>query len=154
MYRVGEAKADLVDLKKTYELNIDGDTGSEEPYLQVQATGNGVFDRKAGLMRSMQYDAKLIVSEDNVTVRIPITMRYDLMSQQELAKEKRDHEADQKELEKQRAELERMEANTTTAAPFKTSSISNGAKGQSDAHSQSVKSAPTTNKLNRFDPNK
>lgn len=85
------AAGSSVQLKKTYELKTVAAEGSEAR-IQFQGTGEFTFDTQAGLMKAGEFTGSIVLSEKNVTVRIPLTYSYRLMDAAEAAAAKKEQE--------------------------------------------------------------
>ncbi len=137
----------LVDLTKTYELRVDGESPEAEPYLVVEGKGTGVFDQELGLMQSMDFRSTLVMNSNNVSVRIPVTMRFERMSADELAKEEEDRLARAKQREQELATRPPPSGQSGETANFSalTPATLSGPKN-------SVKSMSLSPRLDKFDP--
>lgn len=118
-FEIVDNKEAVVRIKKTYELKSSILAENNMPHIQVEGTGELGFDTQAGVLKSCEYKATLTVNEKNATVRIPLTVTYQLLSAQEAAALKKDAEeriAKFKEDQKKGADLKVLtDAEITTA---------------------------------------
>jgi hypothetical protein len=91
VYEVAGTMDALVRIKKTsnFQTAAAGNTG---PRVQMQGSGELVFDTKLGLMKSCEYQATLTVNEGNVSVGVPLTVSYRLLDAAEAAALKKERE--------------------------------------------------------------
>lgn len=140
---------DGISLRKTYSLIVDGESGDEPPLI-VSGTGNGVFDHVDGRMLKMKYTLSIKVHDENVTLRIPVTMNYKLVDQETLAEERLANEA-------RKIKRAAEKANATPTTTKKSTFRSPGGKSTRAAGPQkyeSVKNAPESSSLRKFNFNK
>lgn len=143
-YSFGVPEGDLIELTKVYELHIDGASKGDEPYLKMTGKGTGKFDQAIGLMQSMDYQAELVLTEDNVSVRIPVRLKYERMTEEQLEEERKRAEQRKKEREKLAAEQKQAEQDGSSfSSPTPVQDSDN------QPHT-SVKSIPASRKLNKF----
>ncbi len=72
-YEVIKENSDIVEIKKTYHLETMQEAG-EPTRLVVAGTGTLVFDKRAGMPRSMRYQGTFALADGDQTVRVPITI--------------------------------------------------------------------------------
>ena len=150
-YQFESPREGFVDLKKEYELLIGGNESGDEPYISMKGTGKGKFDEQTALMQSMDFRAQLVISEDNITVRIPLRMQYELMTAEQLAEEEQERLKRATERENRIAEQQQL-APQTEVMPALDASTS--PEDLSSRKPTSIKSMPNSKKLDKFDPNK
>lgn len=143
-YTLGPSKGDLVELTKVYELQIDGATKDDQPYLQLTGKGTGYFNQATGLMQSIDYQGQLVVTKDNISVRVPLQMQYEMVTAEQLAEERRRIE----ERKKQREALATQQKQAGGGGP--TFSEAAPAQNTTGGRHASVKSIPASPKLNKF----
>lgn len=94
---VEKVTPEAVTLKREYRLQtveaVDG-----KPRMEFSGSGTITFDRRRNLPASMDYAANFIVRESNTETKYPITVKYRLLSEAELA----EHEANQARLAAER----------------------------------------------------
>ena len=90
-YEIVGAANDAVRIKKTFDLKTLATEGGA-PRIQLQGTGELVFDPTAGLMKSLDYKATLTLNDKNTTVRVPITVTHRLLTAAEAATYKQEQE--------------------------------------------------------------
>lgn len=90
-YEVTSSTGSTTKIKKTYELKTD--PKGKEPNIEMTGTTEMVFDGSAGLIKSGEFKGQISVTEKNVTVRIPVTASYRLMTAEEVATLKKEEEA-------------------------------------------------------------
>ena len=97
-YAFQSEKGDLVTYRKTYRLNYteDKDTTS------VNGSGLWTFNRRLGVPESLDYKFSIITKEPNTTTTIPVTVKYNRLSEEELAKIEREQEEQRKKNEENR----------------------------------------------------
>lgn len=152
-FEFGAPKGKFIQLAKSYELQIaTADAAEDEqPYLSLKGSGSGNFNQEIGRMESMEYQATVEINEDNVTVRIPVHLKYELMTEEELAKERQAYLEREKQRKKEEERRKQLEARTRTLPGFGSSPTeSNGSQPQP----VSVKSMPPSAKLNKFNPDR
>ncbi|MBN1589017.1 MAG: hypothetical protein JW888_05850 [Pirellulales bacterium] len=96
-------KGDLSTFRKTYQLHSPGDAES----VNINGNGRWTFNRRLGLSESLDCTWNLSVKEENVSVDIPVTIKYRRLSDEQLAqfeKERKEKE------ERSREEAKRREA--------------------------------------------
>jgi hypothetical protein len=105
-YEVVSSAGSLLTIKKKYDLK----TASQDGASRIQFEGNGdlTFDTRAGLIKAGEFKGAIVVTEKNVTLRIPVTASYRLMDAAEAA-------ALKKAEDEQRARL--LDAARKAAAP-------------------------------------
>jgi S1-C subfamily serine protease/HEAT repeat protein len=84
-YSLGRVEGELVSIAKTYQLKteemVDG-----EPALQMIGDGTLTFDFKQGIPVEYRFQAKIVATAENATVRIPITVTCKRLEGDERAK--------------------------------------------------------------------
>ncbi len=143
----GAPRGDLVDLTKNCELRVEGESPEAEPYLVVEGKGTGLFDQAQGLMQSMDFRSTLVMNSSNVSVRVPVTMRFERMSANELAKEEQDRLTRAKERAQEPATRPLPSSQSGETANFDAS-----APATPSGPKSSVKSLSLSPRLDQFDP--
>lgn len=92
---------------KRYELNQPETNGES---TQLKGSGRWVFSRELGVSESLDFQQQLIVREGNTTTTVPLTVKYRLLTNQELTKYQEDQRKLQEEAQKKLAEMQRAEA--------------------------------------------
>ncbi|MCR4414463.1 MAG: SHD1 domain-containing protein, partial [Thermoguttaceae bacterium] len=110
VYTIAGTTGDAIRVTKSYQLQTGVEAGG---VVRFNMTGSGEFqfDTKEGLIRtlSMKYDIQ--INEPNVTVRVPVTLTYRLLTPDELAQHK-------KRAEEARAKLAAAAAKAKAPQPF------------------------------------
>ncbi|EMI16234.1 cytoskeleton assembly control protein SLA1 [Rhodopirellula maiorica SM1] len=73
---------DLIHFKKDYELKMP-ETDDGVAY-EMSGTGTWTFDKSVNMPAGIDFSYKLVVKSKNSTVTVPITMKYERLSQQEI----------------------------------------------------------------------
>jgi hypothetical protein len=95
-YEIIQGTADSVKIKKRYQLVTD-DKVKGKPRREMQGEGEQTFDPKQGVFRSQAISYELNLNDENITLTIPITVSYRLLSTEEgIAKLKQIEESRQK----------------------------------------------------------
>ncbi len=81
-YRLGIVDDERADITKKYELRT-ADTIGDEPRLLLAGEGSLSFDRKAGVMKGLEFKGTLRQSTANLTHRIPLRVTYRLVDDAE-----------------------------------------------------------------------
>jgi len=99
-------QGDIVKYRKTYSLNMPG---TDET---ININGNGVwtFNRRLGVPESLDYTATYTRQEQGVTVAVPLTIKYERMSEEHWAKLQQQR--------KERAEQAQKEAEVRRNTPL------------------------------------
>ena len=145
---LGEELADGIEVVKTYSLSVVSESENQPP-LSVTGSGTGKFDPHLGRMLQMDYKMTITVNQDNVTLKIPITMKYRLVDEEALAKERI---ARQQREQARKEEATRTSKNGTIRSQPTPSQPVSTAAGQNDPPFQSVKAVSESTHLNLFDP--
>ena len=80
-YRRGEAAGNILTITKKYEMNIPA--AGTSPAMKLVGKGEIRFDTQAGLPRSIDYEATLTMTSENVTARVPVKVTYTLLEGEE-----------------------------------------------------------------------
>jgi S1-C subfamily serine protease len=72
-YQLGESTGDTAVIRKRYELETLKDAGGKLN-LKIQGDARLVFNRQEGVLESLAYDGHFEVTQENVTVRIPVKL--------------------------------------------------------------------------------
>jgi len=99
-YAVTGQDRDSIQISKKYSLK----TAAEEGVTRIDMPGEGelVFDKKQGVITSHKMKYQLRVNEKNVSITIPYSLEYRLLTEQETAEERK------KEAEKRKIHEERI----------------------------------------------
>jgi hypothetical protein len=89
-YEVTSSTGSMIKIKKTYELKMD--PKGKDPQIEMAGTTEIVFDAGTGMIKSGEFKGAITVSEKNVTVKIPVTASYRLMTAEEVATLKKEAE--------------------------------------------------------------
>ncbi len=103
-------------ITKLYEFRTLED--KENPFMLAKGKGKIVFDKVAGLPKSLEYQSTLQRNVENATIRIPLSVTYKLRDPAVIAEEKRkaaEAEAKRKAADDKKKEEERIAA--TVADP-------------------------------------
>ena len=136
---MGDFSKSAIDLEKTYSLRVDGDANTETTFA-IEGTGNGHFDPIAGRMLDMDYRLTIEVNQTNVTLRIPVTLTYRIVDEERLQKEVVARQ--------ERAKARSQEKAKATSSP--TSALSTRDQADDKKNLHSVKDAPKSSNLNKF----
>jgi hypothetical protein len=105
-FTAGQPNGSLIPIQRQYELATDEKVGNS-PLLKQSGQGQFMFDTESGMIQSMEMTYSTEANENNVTVRIPISVRVTLLTPKELADLKAQQEAAAK-AEKARADQEQF----------------------------------------------
>lgn len=81
-YKVQNKTGKLVTILKTYTLNSPSDA-KDDPAFRIEGTGTWVFNSELGISESMDYKSQLVVDVENAEVRIPLTVSWKRMPEEE-----------------------------------------------------------------------
>ncbi|NLS91397.1 MAG: hypothetical protein GXX96_04330 [Planctomycetaceae bacterium] len=110
-YQVRSIEGPLVTVDKTYRLDSPRVSDNSAGF-EINGTGTWVFNRELGLSESLDLTQKLIVQKGDTTVSFPVTVKYNRMSDTELAAHQEEQKKKQEETKRQLAELQEKQANT------------------------------------------
>lgn len=113
-YQVRSIEGPLVTVDKTYRLDSPRVSNNVAGF-EINGTGTWVFNRELGLSESLDMTQKLIVQKGDTTVSFPVTIKYNRLSDTELAAYQEEQKKKQEEAKRQLAELQEKEANTPLA---------------------------------------
>lgn len=88
-YTITSRENSQVRINKTYKL----DSPNSKPPFTLGGEGNLVFDTEAGTFVSADLKYALVVNSENVQVKIPVTVKYRLLSPAELNKQNQEKRA-------------------------------------------------------------
>ena len=75
-YRLGGESAEgTLEIIKNYQLITLHDEG-QPVYLEVKGSGTITWDKKLGMPRKMEFKAKVNLTKEQITLRLPVTMTY------------------------------------------------------------------------------
>ncbi len=83
-FTITDVTDDTVVITKEYRL-ATVETVKDQPRMELTGSGEITFDRRRRLPSAMDYEANFIVREDNQEVKHPLTVRFRLLSDEELA---------------------------------------------------------------------
>jgi hypothetical protein len=87
-FTLSEVGDDSVILRKEYRLEtVEAVNG--QPRMELSGSGELTFDRDRRMPSSLTYEAHFIVREDNTEVKYPITVKFRLLTDDELAEDDR-----------------------------------------------------------------
>ncbi|MBN1912185.1 MAG: hypothetical protein JW818_20865, partial [Pirellulales bacterium] len=102
-----ETKGDLATYQKTYSLNVPGD----DETTTINSKGRWTFNQTLGLPESLDLEHRMNIKEENVTIEIPVKIKYHRLSSEEFAdferKQKEEQERRKLEHEQRMAELKK-----------------------------------------------
>ena len=115
-FSVQKQEGDRIVAKKSYELSSP--TGDGGTYAMT-GTGIWTFDNKIGASESLDYKLQLSVTEGNTTVNVPITIKYQRLTEHELAQHDEEQRQRSEDLRRQHEERMKKEAETPLTAEEK-----------------------------------
>lgn len=142
---LGKPARGSMTLTKEYSLTVDGESEDIKP-LTIIGSGEGRFDSVGGQMLEMKQKFTITVQEKNVTLRIPVTMDYQQVDQETLAKEK--EAATQREIA--RAKKKAAGSSLSVKASLFDSPTKRSTRNKPQPKSNSVKDAPQSADLRKF----
>ena len=101
-YTIDSVSGDMVTIHRKLELMTDEKVG-DAPLEKLSGEGQIVFDAKAGLVQSLEYKQTSELNQQNLTVRVPVTVSARLLGPDELAKMKADEAAAQAKFREQQS---------------------------------------------------
>jgi hypothetical protein len=143
---LGKRTDDRIAMEKTHSLKFAGKTKDATPIV-IKGSGEGEFDPVAGRVISMNYKTTITVNQKNVSLRIPITMKYQLVSEAQLAEEQK---AIDKRKQERAKKMTKSNPTTDKESSFRSPSMTRPQQ-HNDLKYESVKSAPESSNLNKFD---
>jgi hypothetical protein len=81
-YKTKEVSGDVVSIEKSYRL-ISPKTTDSEDYYEIDGTGTWKFNRAVGMPESLTFKQALTVFSGNTTTKIPVSINYRRLSDQE-----------------------------------------------------------------------
>jgi hypothetical protein len=84
-YNISATQGDLVTIDRKLEMSTEMKFG-DEPYERISNTGHIVFDRRRGLIQSLEMRQLLVETDQNGTVRVPALCNARLLNDDEMAK--------------------------------------------------------------------
>ncbi|KAA1262347.1 putative serine protease HhoB precursor [Rubripirellula obstinata] len=150
---LGEPTSRGIKVQKSYSLTVGGES-DQEPPLVISGSGDGWFDPVAGKMIEMKYTMSIKVNDENITLRIPVTMNYRLVDEQTLAKERIASQEREKARVEARAEAKANATPSTTKKSTFRSPVVTTSRTNQQLPIESVKNAPQSSNLRRFNFNK
>ena len=113
-FAIQSKSGDLVVVKKTYRLHTP--STKDNPELDLVGNGTWTFDRKENIPHAYDMQYSLKVKKGNTTTTIPITVKYDRISAEQLAEMDAAEKQRAAELAKAAAEKKAMAETPLTAA--------------------------------------
>jgi hypothetical protein len=113
-YKIAGTEQDLVSIEKTYSLQsplVDGKG------FELAGQGTWVFDQAKSIPQKLDFEQVLTVSLDAVSVKVPITCKYELLTEEQLAEHRQAQAKRQEEAKAQLAEAQ-QQAQARRNAPF------------------------------------
>jgi len=86
-YEIEHEDADEAVIKKKYEFRTL--ESSDDPYLSIQGSGTLTFDKRLGMPRRLEFRSTYVRNSENVSLRIPMNLAYELRDPAEVAEERR-----------------------------------------------------------------
>jgi hypothetical protein len=87
-YTVQEIGDQSVSINKEYKLETV-EAADGKPRMELSGSGELTFDRHRSLLSSLNYEGNFIVREDNTETKYPITIKFRLLTDDELAEHDR-----------------------------------------------------------------
>lgn len=94
-YKIESRQGSLVTIAKTYLLTSPS-TGEEDAGYRVEGKGTWIFNADLGISESMDFKSQITLSEGNTDLRIPVTLNWKRIPQNEydtLVREQREKSA-------------------------------------------------------------
>lgn len=89
-------QGDLISFRKTYKLSASND----EEKIDINGEGTWVFNQKDGMPESLDFKYTLVTNESNVTLNIPVTVKYTRLSDAQLAQYVKEREEKRQEAQR------------------------------------------------------
>ncbi|WP_404309847.1 S1C family serine protease [Neorhodopirellula lusitana] len=141
---LGKPTPNGIELTKSYSLKVSGDSDDELP-LMITGKGEGMYDPLAGRMLNLKYKMSVTINQENVTLRIPVSLTYKLVDEAQLAKEKKASQ------ERQQARAKTKAQGTPTASKESSFESSTVKTAEASLKFKSVKNSPKSPSLDKFD---
>ena len=74
-FELGETKADSVEIHRRYKLQTVKKESAEVDML-IEGEGTLIFNTKEGVPESLSWECQVTITQDNITVRIPVKLSY------------------------------------------------------------------------------
>lgn len=113
-YKITGAENDRVTVEKTYSLEsplVDGKG------FALSGEGTWVFDQTKSVPQKLDYQQTLTVQLDSVSVKVPMTIKYEMLTEEQLAEHRIAQEKRQEEMKAQLAEAQEK-AKARRSTPF------------------------------------
>ncbi len=110
-YQVRTTEGPHIIVDKTYRLDSPA-ANKDVSGFEINGAGTWTFNRELGISESLQFGQKLIVQKGNTTTAIPMTVKYNRMSDAEFQAYREEQKQKQEEAKRQFADLEKKKANT------------------------------------------
>lgn len=110
-FKIKKSEDKALTIDKTYVLKsteIDGKS------FEVEGRGTWVFDEAKGISRKLKFEQTVTVTDKNVSIKIPMTCKYEMLSKKQLAAYKEEQKKKQEEMKarlaeaREKAEIRRM----------------------------------------------
>ncbi|WP_182869237.1 SHD1 domain-containing protein [Rhodopirellula sp. JC639] len=108
-YQIQREDGDLVTIGKSYSLASPA-ANSKETGFEMTGNGTWVFHRELGVTESMDFKADLAIQSENTEVKIPVTVAFERMPEEEYAAHVKARQDRIAELQKQSAERRARQA--------------------------------------------
>jgi hypothetical protein len=110
-YRVRSIDGPRIIVDKTYRLDSPA-VNKDVSGFEINGTGTWTFNRELGISESLELKQKLIFQKGNTTTAIPMTIKYNRLSEAELTAHQEEQKQKQEEAKKRLAEIQEKQANT------------------------------------------
>jgi hypothetical protein len=112
-FTLNKEMGQLVSYQKTYRLHSPGD----EATITIDGNGTWTFNRQLGMSESLDFNQKISIQRENVSLAIPVTVKYRRMSDEEWAKLEQERMAAET-AKREEAERKAAEAKAKADAPI------------------------------------
>lgn len=92
-YTLGQPDGSVLPVQRQYDMSTDEKVG-DSPVLRQSGQGKFLFDTKAGLIQSLDMKLTIEVNQENIAIKIPVTISARLLPAEEVAKLKTQRTAD------------------------------------------------------------
>ncbi len=112
-YALEREAGSLVTYKKTYRLESPGDKES----VAIDGQGRWTFNRQLGMSESLDFQQTMTLKEGNITIAVPVTIKYRRLSDEEWAKSEQERLAAEQQKQDEQARMT-AEAKAKADAPL------------------------------------
>ncbi len=144
-YHVESEKDNLVSIRKSYQLTSPG---SGEESFDMSGAGVWVFDKRDHVPHSLDLSAKLIEREGNSSTTYPVTIKYNRVSDAELARMEAESKRAAEEAQRKAAEAKAL-AETPLSPAEKQEALTALASNNQDRMLQTLKMLEGKSPLNQ-----